>query len=212
VGQPQDPVRLALIGVIRGVFTDLSSSVGLDFEQVSDVLVRRARQDRWSGSKLTNMLWRLVLTSHFKFQGLLVGEARDPYLLRVYLRRKDPPTTGTSYYLHYFFRGDADPELHNHGWVWGSSIILTGGYIEERLMPDRKIIGRKLLPGHVNRWRHDTFHRVTLLQTGCWTLCRTGPRVADRSEDDWGFLNPQTGHYCPHGEFRHVQAARSAQV
>lgn len=125
--------------------------------------------------------------------GLLPGRAisheNGPYLSRFTLTETD---TGGHVYLHFFHRSDADLELHNHPWA-GTSLILTGGYREERRFRGG-IETRIFRPGDVNVLMPDTFHRVDLLDpaAGCWTLFVTGQRV-----QDWGFWDRYTDVFTP---------------
>lgn len=120
--------------------------------------------------------------------------------------------------LHHFRASDADHELHNHPWDWGLSLILTGGYREERRVHLRMhenlelpqelqkvlervrhgILSRDFRPGSINFLRANTFHRIDLLdeQAGCWTLFIHGKRV-----QNWGFWNRFTDWYTPWREF-----------
>lgn len=123
----------------------------------------------------------------------------EPYLLRIYLWRG----WGPHLYLHFFFRSDFDRDLHNHPWVKALSLIMTQGYSETRVMNDwgvKKSVAevgwKECKPGSLNYITHDTFHRVTLLGTGCWTLFLTWGRRADVPFDEaWGFWNPDTDVY-----------------
>ncbi len=115
-------------------------------------------------------------------------------------------------YLHRFHRGDEDREVHNHPWDWSFSIILVGGYREQRRVLDEfaeadrmwSTEDRILRPGDVNHiGRHD-FHRVELLDGECWTLFVAGPKTAS-----WGFWSQQRG-FEPWREF--VNRKREAVV
>ena len=88
--------------------------------------------------------------------------------------------------LHRFHRSDDDLELHNHPWRWAVSLVLAGGYREER-RDGNEVIRRWVLPGDLNVIRHDTFHRVDLLEDDAWTLFLTGPKTSS-----WGLL--ESGH------------------
>jgi hypothetical protein len=133
--------------------------------------------------------------------------ARDLYLSRFYLY--PPHTAGESdqnsddawgISLHHFHRSDEDLELHSHPWGWSFSIILTGGYEEERRVGWGGMYGYTVTgvvkatfrPGRFNIIRANDFHRVLLLdpQHGAWTLFAHGPRI-----QDWGFWDPLTGIY-----------------
>lgn len=105
-------------------------------------------------------------------------------------------------YLHRFVASDSDPELHNHPWQ-ATSLILSGGYMEQRRMVDPysftlkkgvqyMVIDQTFFPGQVNRLAPDTFHRVTLLEDDCWTAIKIGSKVKS-----WGFWSEQTGEFVP---------------
>lgn len=123
--------------------------------------------------------------------------------------------------LHHFQASDADHELHKHPWDWGVSIILTGGYREERrfyakaaplpfdmelpsallreLANLRYAVKRRwFMPGSVNVLFADTFHRIDLAdeKAGCWTLFIHGKRI-----QSWGFWNRYNDKFTPWREF-----------
>lgn len=105
-------------------------------------------------------------------------------------------------YLHHFHRGDDDKALHNHPWRWAVSLVLVGGYSEERRVTEPRTtyrVERRLVrPGALNFISHNTFHRVDLLDPaeGSWTLFLTGPRVSS-----WGFWDRVTHEFIPWREF-----------
>lgn len=119
---------------------------------------------------------------------VIKGPDGSPYLTRVYLSPKGEWYRSTlglpGVFLHFFHRSDHERELHNHPWRWAWSLILQGGYLEERAddWP------RCYFPGDTNTITERTFHRVSLLneKAGSWTLFVAGPRHG-RS---WGFLQP----------------------
>lgn len=121
------------------------------------------------------------------------GSGSEPFMTR-YILCKLPD--GRQVNLHHFHRSDEDPELHNHPWP-GRSLILAGGYAEERLV-DGQVRRFIYLPGATNRIEPNTFHRVELLTPveGCWTLFTLG-----RKEQEWGFWNRETKVYKPWREF-----------
>jgi hypothetical protein len=157
----------------------------------------------------------------------LIGPVLDPYLLRVYVSPRTPQfkwlweklrwyssdigefdasiVQGVPHlYLHHFFRGDSDKEVHNHPWGFSMSLILTGGYVEERWDAElKKMRTRTYYPGDLNVIRAADFHRVTLRDSarGCWTLFLSHQRVEEKSGEDWGFLDTDTGKYTPWGVF-----------
>jgi len=109
-------------------------------------------------------------------------------------------------YLHHFWASD-DKEFHSHRWKKSWSLVLWGGYREQRKTPlptgvsvgrfaDGKIImqsewfddSQVLRPLSLNRLDSDCFHRVDLLneRRGAWTLFLAGPH--DETKPDWGFL------------------------
>lgn len=121
------------------------------------------------------------------------------------------PERPLAVFLHRFHRGDEDPELHNHPWVWSLSLILAGGYKEERrdgLPPDGKpgavAVRVHRAPG-VNVIGHTTFHRVDLLDGEAWSLFIAGPRA-----QDWGFWNARTGIFTQWREF--IEKRRQGKV
>jgi hypothetical protein len=108
-------------------------------------------------------------------------------------------------YLHKFHRSDADYAIHNHPWKWSFSIVLAGGYREERawvgpwygFYPDSvKTRKRVLRPGAVNFISRNDFHRVELIEEDAWTLFVAGPRTGD-----WGFFDLAEKHYFPWREY-----------
>jgi hypothetical protein len=123
-----------------------------------------------------------------------------------------PP--GASLMLHRFHRSDDDGELHNHPWKWSVSLILAGGYSEERrkVVKDdlfgsvylgHQVIRRTMKPWRpwvpwrgINIIRGDDFHRVDLLERDCWSLFLAGPKT-----QSWGFWCRETGVFTPWREF-----------
>jgi hypothetical protein len=103
-------------------------------------------------------------------------------------------------YLHHFHRGDEDgPALHNHPWRWAISLILAGGYSEERRMRGtNRVVRRTVKPGSLNFIGPEDFHRVDLLpgQKDAWSLFIVGPKFTG-----WGFWNRHTGVFTPWRQF-----------
>ena len=126
---------------------------------------------------------------------IMSRDGLGPYLTRYYILG-GPMTEGMEVqdasrkrfglYLHGFRRSDDADDLHNHPWAWAASLILTGGYSEERLT-DRndELVRREYTPGSINILNERTFHRIDLnpFAGPTWTLFLTGPRV-----QGWGFL------------------------
>lgn len=129
----------------------------------------------------------------------ITNAAGDPYLTRFYVFPKGPrtrdntdgvtPDAPFAVFIHFFHRSDEDREKHNHPWKESVSLILTGGYREER---EDGLYTRK--PGDINVIRSTDYHRVDLLtpKKGCWTLF-----VAGKNISSWGFKNAQTGAHIP---------------
>jgi hypothetical protein len=60
----------------------------------------------------------------------------EPYLRRYVLAEEGTGSAAEHLYLHHFLRSDPDRELHSHPWH-ARSLILVGGYREERRFPWR---------------------------------------------------------------------------
>lgn len=141
-------------------------------------------------------------------------EGKSVYLARFYLFGKpktvfdsdgEPKEGDTEYslpislMLHKFHRGDNDLALHNHPWLWSYSLILAGGYREERrvLAGGREVVATcTFLPFTGNRILANDFHRVDLLEKDCWSLFLAGPKT-----QSWGFWDRDTGEYTPWRQF-----------
>lgn len=100
--------------------------------------------------------------------------------------------TGTTFgvFLHHFVGSDAPTVFHDHPWTWGLSLVLRGGYIEERCANAISPVTRRALrPGRFKLLRLGVFHRVEL-RAGrpAWTLF-----VHARKVRRWGFLDRVTG-------------------
>lgn len=105
------------------------------------------------------------------------------------------PAPPMALYLHQFHQSDDCGSLHNHPFAWSFSLILAGGYHEEITL-GRRIVRRTLHPFSLNYIRHDTHHRVDLLEHDAWTLFLAGPKVAS-----WGFADRTTGAYTAWRDF-----------
>ena len=102
---------------------------------------------------------------------------------------------GLGVYLHKFHKSDQDQATHSHPWSWAFSLILAGGYSEERQFGTR-ITRRDVKPGRLIRILESDFHRVDLLEHDSWSLFIAGPKVSS-----WGFKDRDTGEYYPWREF-----------
>jgi len=149
------------------------------------------------------------------FGGIVIGREGNPYLVRVYLtpERVDEGGPSKAMYLHYFVRGDADLNPHNHPHDRSESLILTGGYTEFSYRPDTGqrqygVMPPNLVtvfkPGDWNRGlAAETFHRVELHEPdkGCWTLFIAGRRRQPSDGTDWGFWDLQQHEFVPWGAY-----------
>lgn len=106
-------------------------------------------------------------------------------------------------YLHFFFSGDSENELHTHPWS-ARSRILAGGYIEERWddAADARVCYWRA-PGDRVTLRADTAHRVLLRNgRGAWTLITPGRRVDAPRAESWGFWNPEQSWYLDQASYK----------
>lgn len=98
--------------------------------------------------------------------------------------------------VHCFHRQDIDVEHHNHPFLYGVSLCLSGGYVEERIEPIDKTLQfevrrRTTRPGSIVFVAPSTRHRVAELTNGpCWTLF-----VQSASVRPWGFTHPESMVY-----------------
>jgi hypothetical protein len=111
---------------------------------------------------------------------VITRDNEDPYLVRWLLCE----FKGYKIYIHKFLRSDMDRELHNHPWSFGLSLILKGGYIEERLVLGTPVTSHVYLPGDWNWISPECFHRVDLITNEAWSIILVGPRVRE-----WGFVD-----------------------
>ena len=147
-----------------------------------------------NASRWRRLLCRIARWAPFGIKVIWSRDGLSPYLLRVNL----VPRIGMlpALFLHYFFRGDDDVEHHNHPWFWSCSLILAGGYIEERLT-DEGVIRRHVKPGRLNIIRQNDFHRVRVFGSRPWTLFLAGKRCELPEEEAWGFKHPASQQYTP---------------
>lgn len=133
------------------------------------------------------------------------GEA---YLTRFYLNGQAnlrAQGEGPQFFLHHFHKSDQGRELHNHPYT-GTSLILAGGYVEERMtqldndgLAFTEPTAVRYMPGDTNQLTLDDFHRTDMVDPvfGCWTLFVTGERT-----QSWGFLNRTTLDFFPYKSAR----------
>ncbi len=129
------------------------------------------------------MIRDIILRVLEKLPKVTMHGTRGPYLTRYTLFNVGKALPRIK--INHFHRGDEDVELHSHPWAWALSLILRGGYWEERLRGNELQISR-LGPGDINLLLSDTFHRVVKAD-GTWSLFITGPEV-----DTWYFLDHRT--------------------
>lgn len=102
------------------------------------------------------------------------------------LRPRPKRAAGSSWglYLHHFRSPDLDRAPHSHPWRWAVSLVLAGGYTEERLdTATGELTTRRVRPLSMNFLRRDTYHVVTELHgRETWTLFLVGPKSSS-----WGF-------------------------
>src|SRR5215212_5382601 len=123
--------------------------------------------------------------ARFKLRQIMDREGKQPYLTRYFLLGgpRDPVTNKGwknrpfNVFLHKFHMGDDADALHNHPWKWSYSLILCGGYVEERRVSRawadgvaHSIVRRTVRPGRVNRINANDYRRVDLIEKDCWTL------------------------------------------
>jgi len=132
--------------------------------------------------KIVEFLYKTVERIFPKVTIFVDGE---PYLTRIYLLGRD--WKFANLYLHHFHKSDQINQLHNHPWSWGLSLILLGGYVEEKMTGVHGIISTATkLPLCLNVVKNSDFHRVSLIdqKNGAWTLFLTGNRSSE-----WGFVD-----------------------
>lgn len=144
-----------------------------------------------------------------RYDAKMIWDGESPYLLRIYLteHRKDVKGVATkkekrpSPFLHYFFRGDNDRDIHNHPFDWAVSLILKNGYIEHVWdEAKKKLLTKKRRAGMLNFIKNNTFHRVDMCRDNCWSLFIAGPKVDKPEGEGWGFLNERTGEFETYNE------------
>lgn len=132
------------------------------------------------------------------------------YMGRYWLKAYTEDREARAYRLHNICTPDLDPHLHDHPWPF-TSIILRGGYIEERpvqMSPpqfefDREETYRLVHGvGSVIRRRATDRHRIVKVFPDTWTLFITGPQL-----HWWGFYTPLGKIY-----WRHYNSVHSAQA
>jgi hypothetical protein len=119
-----------------------------------------------------------AIVRHIESQG-------RPYLDRYFLAGWKPwigdsepePRAGPALFLHHFVSSDPSGSVHSHPWFFGCSLILVGGYLEERCDLAGVKTTREYRPGELNVLEAGTRHRIELLEADCWTLFLAGARA-----------------------------------
>jgi len=121
----------------------------------------------------------------------------EEYLERYYLGE----WFGFTAYLHRFVSPDGDEEIHDHPWRAAISLILCGGYAEERM--DRLCAKKgwvshlkEMKPWRINFIRGGDFHRIQKTKPETWTLFIHRPH-----SKTWGFLKKVEGGTLYHQPF-----------
>lgn len=121
-----------------------------------------------------------------------IGKIGDDYMLRRRLHGFMPGDGDRAYsmnsYVHRILRADEDPLPHSHPWEWAVSLVLRGGYVEQRPARYGGTAFYSRVAGTVHEFDGETFHKITDVIGDCWTLFVTGPKIAS-----WGFLDEQRG-------------------
>lgn len=149
-------------------------------------------------------LWKIVAVAKKRpsddelFRGYTITNGTTPYLTRVLF----PRVFGWRVMLHHIHRTDSDRDMHNHPWDKAFSLILTGSYIEERLVSQLNIPGWPVERGtRLVKWFNslykEDFHRISEINGPLWTLFIVG----DRTGDGWGFLDETTRKVIPWQEY-----------
>lgn len=127
----------------------------------------------------------------------ILGTDGSPYLTRTLF----PRVGDLRPVLHHIHRPDKDRHLHNHPWKTASFRVLSGSYLEERLViPDptypgiKETVIREIKTGDINELGADAFHRIHELRGDVWTFGILGERV-----QEWGFM--VDGIVVPHAEY-----------
>jgi hypothetical protein len=99
--------------------------------------------------------------------------------------------------VHHIVKPDNDVEFHDHPYKWMLSIVLSGDYIETRLVDPVRGKEKNFSVTTHNWLRGDTFHKIISLgDREVWTLFISGPKIKS-----WGFYNTGTRTYTPWRSF-----------
>lgn len=85
--------------------------------------------------------------------------------------------------IHHICLPDDARDLHDHPWN-ARTIILKGGYIEQRLVNGNEVVCFERLPGDTAKIKFGEYHTIeALADGGAWTVFITG-----KYRGTWGFL------------------------
>lgn len=147
------------------------------------------RLPRWLLRRLDAKAARLMQRAPDKVIG-------SDYLSRWHVLPKNPLL---NVYLHRVTADDPDTHLHDHPWLFNSSVILRGRIIEH--LPRRQ---RQLAKGSVTARLGPARHRLQLAEKEALSLFITGPRIRR-----WGFYTDggwvdSDRYLAKHGDGRQV--------
>lgn len=131
------------------------------------------------------------LSRYFLFRGPKSADGSNPYDEFGRPKSNIVRTNKWSFVLHHFHKSDSTTKLHDHGWTWGLSFMLAGGYMEEKLV-DGKVITKKVKAFTFNFIRPNEFHRVELIEKDAWSLFFCGPRTKE-----WNYKDRKTFKIIP---------------
>jgi hypothetical protein len=117
--------------------------------------------------------WCETLASTLQVQH--IAPNGTPYLERYFASGWSPTNRrpGPAIFLHHFVASDPDDQVHSHPWGWSASLIVVGGYREERCVEGQMVV-REYHPGDVNVLEADDQHRIDLLSGDCWSVFMAG--------------------------------------
>lgn len=131
----------------------------------------------------------------------------EKYMTRVYLAPWLRKYFDINVFLHYFHKSDKR-EYHSHPWLSSWSLILWGGYKENRTWKGSPVgCHRTIKPLSINRIGANDFHYVELLneKRGCLTLFFAG----NNPDREWGFLRDDGSYESANDRFDSKEEALS---
>jgi hypothetical protein len=119
---------------------------------------------------MVTMLADFITRVAWRFPRKVLYGAAGPYLTRFTVLK----SRYLNVYIHCFHRS---PQPHNHPWKVSASLIVSGGYREERRTRGDAVQVKDFYPGAINVIRANDYHRVDLHVPETWTVFVSGPRV-----------------------------------